>query len=235
MEASYPVSTRVSPLTLSGIEQLPAHARRCVFWELDPTATPDVQQFADPEFEKEAWLSMVLLEWGSCGQIATIGDKAAGCALYAPPGMVPRALAFPTAPVSADAILLTSMRTEPHAVDLDVGADLIRGVVADLVRRNVRAIEAFGIRRTAEAEASDVPHATAALGCSDTECMIDADFLEDMGFEVVAPHYRYPRLRLELDRDHEWKLAVEAALDRLLEESSLTVADLTAGSAVGAH
>ncbi len=80
-----------------------------------------------------------------------------------------------------------------------------------------------------------MPHATAALGCSDTECMIDADFLEDMGFEVVAPHYRYPRLRLELDRDHEWKFAVEAALDRLLEESSLTVADLTAGSAVGAH
>lgn len=178
---------------------------------------------------------MVLLEWGSCGQIATIGDKAAGCALYAPPGMVPRAQAFPTAPVSADAILLTSMRTEPHADEPDVGADLIRGVVADLIRRNVRAIEAFGIRRTADVEASDVPHATAALGCSDTECMIDADFLEDMGFEVVAPHYRYPRLRLELDRDHEWKFAVEAALDRLLEESSLTVADLTAGSAVGAH
>ncbi|MCD2117805.1 MULTISPECIES: GNAT family N-acetyltransferase [Rhodococcus] len=229
------MSTRVSPLTLSGIEQLPAHARRCVFWELDPTSSPDVQQFADPEFEKEAWLSMVLLEWGSCGQIATIGDKAAGCALYAPPGMVPRAQAFPTAPVSADAILLTSMRTEPHADEPDIGADLIRGVVADLVRRNVRAIEAFGIRRTADVEASDVPYATAALGCSDTECMIDADFLEDMGFEVVAPHYRYPRLRLELDRDHEWKFAVEAALDRLLEESSLTVADLTAGSAVGAH
>ncbi len=70
------------------------------------------------------------------------------CALYAPPGMVPRAQAFPTAPVSADAILLTSMRTEPHADEPDVGADLIRGVVADLVRRNVRAIEPSG---------SDVP------------------------------------------------------------------------------
>ncbi|MEU5841071.1 GNAT family N-acetyltransferase [Rhodococcus sp. NPDC047139] len=228
------MSTRVSPLTLSGIEQLPAHARRCVFWEMDPAS--GIQHFSDPEFEKEAWLSMVLLEWGPCGQIATIGDKAAGCALYAPPGMVPRAQAFPTAPVSADAILLTSMRTEPHAVDLDVGADLIRGVVSDLVRRNVRAIEAFGIRRGDDLSPSDVPQATAALGCSDRECMIDADFLEHMGFEVIAPHHRYPRLRLELDRDHEWKSAVEAALDRLLEESSLTVADLTAGSAaVGAH
>ncbi|WP_241383559.1 GNAT family N-acetyltransferase [Rhodococcus sp. CH91] len=230
------MSTRVSPLTLSGIEQLPAHARRCVFWEMDPAATSDVQRFCDPEFEKEAWLSMVLLEWGSCGQIATVGDKVAGCALYAPPGMVPRARDFPTAPVSADAILLTSMRTEPHAADLDVGADLIRGVVADLVRRNVRAIEAFGLRNEdGEPSPSDVPLATAALGCSDSECMIDAHFLEDMGFEVVAPHHRYPRLRLELDRDHEWKVAVEAALDRLLEEASLTVADLTAGSAVGAH
>lgn len=54
--------------------------------------------------------------------------------------------------------------------------------------------------------------------------MIDAGFLEDTGFEVVAPHHRYPRLRLELDRDHEWKVEVEAALDRLLEAAALTVA-----------
>ena len=32
-----------------------------------------VTTLPDPEFEKEAWLSMVMLEWGSCGQVATAG------------------------------------------------------------------------------------------------------------------------------------------------------------------
>lgn len=232
------MSTEVLPLSLGSIERLPAHARRCVFWEMDPNAVAEAEGFCDPEFEKEAWLSMVLLEWGSCGQIATLGDKVSGCALYAPPNMVPRARLFPTAPVSADSILLTSLRLEPHAADLDVGAQLVRAVVDDLVRRNVRALEAFGVRhgRTLPGDGADAsrratPTATAALECSAEECVIDADFLEDMGFQVVAPHPKFPRLRLELDRDHGWKEAVEAALDRLLETSSITLEDLTRSAA----
>src|SRR5262249_38214428 len=64
------VSARITPLRLECFEQLPKHARRCVFWEVDPTALGRDDHFADPEFEKEAWLSMVMLEWGACGQIA---------------------------------------------------------------------------------------------------------------------------------------------------------------------
>src|SRR5262245_4141459 len=64
------VSARITPLRLECFEQLPKHARRCVFWEVDPTALSRDDRLADPEFEKEAWLSMVMLEWGSCGQIA---------------------------------------------------------------------------------------------------------------------------------------------------------------------
>ncbi|MGV9746124.1 GNAT family N-acetyltransferase [Rhodococcus zopfii] len=221
------MSTRVTSLTLSGIDQLPAHARRCVFWEMDPGAVRGARDYCDPEFEKEAWLSMVMLQWGSCAQLATVDDKPAGCAFYAPPNMVPRAQLFPTSPVSADAILLTSMRIEPHADDLDLGTGLIRAVVDDLVRRNVRALEAFGIRAIDEAgQSTGVPSATAALDCSPVECMISAEFLEDMGFEVIAPHPRFPRLRLELDRDHGWKEEVEAALDRLIEAASITIAEL---------
>ena len=66
--------------------------------------------------------------------------------------------------------------------------------------------------------------------------MIPADFLEDMGFEVVAPHPQFPRLRLELDRDHGWKEEVEAALDRLVEAASFTIAELEGSrTPVGAH
>src|ERR1700704_4915923 len=104
------------PLRLEAFEQLPKHARRCVFWEVDPSTLPGEDHLADPEFEKEAWLSMVMLEGGSCGQIAVQGDPdglstddapCLGYTFYAPPRAVPRARLFPSGPVSADAVLLT--------------------------------------------------------------------------------------------------------------------------------
>ncbi|MGO4203248.1 GNAT family N-acetyltransferase [Rhodococcus sp. TAF43] len=232
------MSTSVTSLTLDGLDKLSSHARRCVFWEMDPATVRSSREFSgfhDPEFEKEAWLSMVMLEWGSCGQVALVDDKPAGCALYAPPNMVPRADLFPTSPVSADAILLTTMRLEPTGDEFELGSTLIQAAVGDLVRRGVRALEAFGIRPDADSSPSDVPTATAARECSPQECMISADFLTDVGFEVVAPHHRFPRLRLELDRDHLWKADVEAALERLLEVAALSLVDIGERSVVGAH
>lgn len=199
---------------------------------MDPDAVHQARDFYDPEFEKEAWLSMVMLEWGSCGQVALVDDKPAGCALYAPPSMVPRSDLFPTAPVSADAILLTTMRLEPIGDEHGLGATLVQAAIGDLVRRGVRALEAFGIRADAEATPTSTPSATAARECSPQECMISSDFLEDVGFEVVAPHHRFPRLRLELDRDHLWKADVEAALDRLLETATLSLLDIGEKSAL---
>ncbi|TSD50116.1 GNAT family N-acetyltransferase [Rhodococcus sp. KBS0724] len=211
----------ITSLRLDGLDQLSAHARRCVFWEMDPAALHEARGFCDQEFEKEAWLSMVMLEWGSCGQVAVKDGKPLGSALYAPPRSIPRAQMFPTSPVSSDAVLLTSLRLEPSGIEESLGPALISAVVTDLVRRGVRALEAFGIRTDEQESASDIASATAALECSPQECMISADFLEDYGFEVVAPHHRYPRLRLELNRDHEWKVDVEEALDRLLQAAAL--------------
>lgn len=228
------MSVRVRPLRLEGFEQLPKHARRCVFWEVDPQTVEGDDHLADPEFEKEAWLSMVMLEWGSCGQVATRetdapddgdDDPCLGFVLYAPPRAVPRAQRFPTGPVSADAVLLTSMGVEPDQPD-GLNTLLIGQVVNELVRRGVRALEAFG-RTEAASELLDAPdpelsEAIHALGdCSFEQCMIDADFLLAAGFTVVAPHRYFPRLRLELDKGLGWKAEVEAALERLLESARL--------------
>ena len=230
------MSARIRPLRLEGFEQLPKHARRCVFWEVDPETVGDGRQLPDPEFEKEAWLSMVMLEWGSCGQVAETApdpDRAddgedrpcLGYAFYAPPRAVPRSQRFPTGPVSPDAVLLTALGVEPGQPE-DLLRGLVAAVITELVRRGVRALEAFG--RTPEAadlagvEIAELQPAIEALGeCSFELCMIDADFLQSMGFTVVAPHPYFPRLRLELDRGLGWKAAVEAALDRLLESEQL--------------
>jgi hypothetical protein len=240
------VAARITPLRLEAFEQLPKHARRCVYWEVDPSTLRADDHLSDPEFEKEAWLSMVMLEWGSCGQMAVQcrdgeattdadGDPlAAGdnpClayAFYAPPGAVPRARRFPTGPVSADAVLLTSLGVESgHDADA-LSRHLIAAVVTDLVRRGVRALEAFG--HTAEATELVDPRLVSpelrpvveVLGdCSVDQCVLDADLLQDAGFVVVTQHRYFPRLRLELEEGLGWKADVEAALERLLESAQL--------------
>lgn len=233
------MSVRITPLRLEAFEQLPKHARQCVFWEVDPATLGSRDYLPDPEFEKEAWLSMVMLEWGSCGQVASTdgsGDddderergeeRCVGYALYAPPGAVPRVQRFPTAPVSPDAVLLMSVGIESGQTT-DLGSSLITHVVTSLVRRGVRALEAFAY--TPEARelldgAGDVELRPAVEGlgdCSFDQCMIEASFLLGVGFTVVAPHRYFPRLRLELDKGLGWKAEVEAALERLLENAAL--------------
>jgi GNAT superfamily N-acetyltransferase len=243
------VTARITPLRLEAFEQLPKHARRCVFWEVDPSALGRDDYLIDPEFEKEAWLSMVMLEWGSCGQVAVevpsggdddSGDAPCiGYAIYAPPGAVPRAQRFPTAPVSPDAVLLTTMGVEPGHTGDGLARSLVAQVVADLVRRGARALEAFG--RTHEAAelldqrvaAPDIRPVVETLGeCSFEQCVIDADFLLDVGFVVVARHRYFPRLRLELDRGLGWKAEVEAALERLLQSAELEPVGAACGSPV---
>lgn len=216
-----------------------------MFWEVDPSTLRGDDHLADPEFEKEAWLSMVMLEWGSCAQLAlrtavepgeqdpdraeVFNDESClGYVFYAPPGAVPRARKFPTGPVSADAVLLTSIGLESADDGDNISRGLITAVVGDLVRRGVRALEAFG--RTALVDdlcqdsgvPTDLEEAIEVLGdCSAGQCVIDADLLTDMGFEVVAPHPYFPRLRLELEQGLGWKADVEAALERLLESARL--------------
>ncbi|WP_199254727.1 acetyltransferase [Mycolicibacterium mengxianglii] len=247
------MSARISPLRLQAFEQLPKHARRCVFWEVDPQTVLGEDHLADPEFEKEAWLSMVMLEWGSCGQVATAApdngaddpDAEAPClgyVLYAPPHAVPRAQRFPTAPVSADAVLLTSMGIESGAMADGLAHSLVAQVVSELMRRGVRALEAFG--RTADAAEIVDPAAAEpslrpalhALGdCSFDQCMIDADFLQEVGFVVVSHHRYFPRLRLELDKGLGWKAEVEAALERLMERAQLEMPVGAGAGALGAR
>ncbi|QKT08934.1 hypothetical protein HUN08_18235 [Gordonia sp. X0973] len=214
---------RLRAFDTENFESLPRHARGCVFWEVDPSAG-----IRTSEFDKEAWTSGLLLEWGTCAQLAESGPNVVpsgaslslqsrtvvGTAFYAPPPRVPRAAHFPTSPVSVDAVLLTSLRTEPGFTD--IRAMLLDAVVADLVQRGVRALEAFGIR----ADAGPDPSGPDDI-CE--ECMIEADFLADSGFELVAPHHRFPRYRLVLDEGLGWKSAVEGALERLIVEAAITI------------
>jgi GNAT superfamily N-acetyltransferase len=193
------VSRRLVNITLDNLDDLPRRCRRCVFWELDPVSRERAEEAGDPALEKEAWVSATLLDWGSCGKIVYVDSVPAGFIMYAPPMYVPRAVAFPTSPVSADAVLLMTAHVMPEFAGGGFGRMLIQGVAKDLTRRGVKALEAFGDAKWEK-----------------PGCVIPADHLLAVGFKTVRQHPRYPRLRLELKNALSWREDVEVALERLL-------------------
>ncbi|MET9775271.1 GNAT family N-acetyltransferase [Streptomyces sp. NPDC006367] len=190
---------RLVPLTLDNLQDLPQSCRSCVFWELDPVSGEAAVAAGTAAAEKEAWISAVLLDWGSCGRVAYVDDVPVGFVLYAPPAYVPRSAAFPTSPVSPDAVQLMTAFIMPGYQGQGLGRVMVQTVAKDLLRRGFKAIEAFGDARWKE-----------------PACVLPADHLLAVGFKTVRPHPRHPRLRLELRTTLSWKEDVEMALDRLL-------------------
>lgn len=210
------MSRALVPLSMANISDLPQRCRSCVSWELPSSAAIGLD--ADHAgFEKEVWLSGVMLTWGSAGQIVTVDDQPAGFALYAPPTAVPGVAAFPTAPVSPDAVLLTTARILPEFQGQGLARFLMNGVVRTLTSRGVRAIELFGLEDGVD---TDVPGrmTRAERRRTDQEvpsCLLPAGFARAVGFTDIAPHRRYPRLRFELASGIGWKAEVESALEKL--------------------
>jgi GNAT superfamily N-acetyltransferase len=197
------VSRRLVNITLDNLEDLPTRCRKCVFWELDPVSMQRAEDAGDPELEKEAWISSTLLEWGSCGKLVYVDGVPAGFVMFAPPLYVPRSIAFPTSPVSADAALMMTAHILPEFQGGGLGRMLVQGVAKDLTRRGVRAIEAFG-----------------DLKWEKPGCVMPAEYMLAVGFKTVRPHHRFPRLRLEIKSAVSWREDVEVALERLLGSMS---------------
>jgi GNAT superfamily N-acetyltransferase len=215
------VSRRLVNVTLDNLGDLPPRCRSCVFWELDPVAGERACDAGSAELEKEAWVSDTLLEWGSCGQLVYVDGVPAGYALYAPPAYVPRSVAFPTSPVSSDAILLMTGRLMPEFSGAGLGRMLIQAVARDAARRGIKAIEAFGRAPSNEsnpsAERAEWAVATTrSEGEASTSCLLPSDYLLAVGFKTVRPHPRTPRLRLDIKTTVSWKEDVEYAIERLL-------------------
>jgi GNAT superfamily N-acetyltransferase len=211
------VSRRLVNVTLDNLDDLPARCRSCVYWELDPVACERAEQNGGAALEKEAWVSDTLLEWGSCGQLMYVDGVPAGYVLYAPPAYVPRSVAFPTSPVSPDAVLLMTGRIVPEFRGGGLGRILVQGVARDIVRRGVRAIEAFGRTDPGDHPGRPGDEAPSAYReAADYSCVLPADYLRAVGFKTVRPHPRVPRLRLDVRTAVTWKEDVEYAIERLL-------------------
>jgi len=203
------VARRLARLTLDNLADLPVGCRSCTFWELDPVRRERAAAADCGAEEKEAWLSRVLLEWGSCGRVAYVDGEPAGYVLYAPPAYVIGAASFPTAPVSEDAVLLATAMVHPDHAGGGLGRALMQSVVKDLVKRGgVRAIEAFGDTR--------LPPRKDGEPASYGGCVLPADYLLAVGFKTQRAHARFPRMRLDLRSAVTWRGEVEQALEKLM-------------------
>ena len=195
------MSRKVVRMTLDHLAELEAPCRECVFWELDPVRR---QRADEPAAEKESWLSTVLRDWGSCGRVVLVDDQPAGYALYAPPAYFAGAGAFPTAPVSADAVLLSALYVEPAARGGGLARMLVQGMARDLIERGgIHAVEAFGDTRGPGVSGGG-------------RCLTPVDFLTSVGFKTQRAHATTPRMRMDLRGALSWREELETALERLL-------------------
>ena len=191
------MSRKLVRLTLDHLEEFTAPCRSCLLWELDPVRR---ERAADPCADKDAWVSEVLREWGSCGRVVLVDDVPVGYAMYAPEAFVPGAAGFPTAPVSSDAVLLTTVHVEPAYRGGGLARMLVQGMARDLVQRGgIGAIEAFGD-----------PSGRGG------RCLLPVEFLGSVGFKTHRPHPTTPRLRMDLRAAITWKGEVESAFERLV-------------------
>jgi len=120
--------------------------------------------------------------------------------IWAPPVHVPAADGFATAPVSSDAVIMTSAYVDPEHRSGGLGRMLVQGMAKELVHRGgVRAVEAFGDTRGRSGH-----------------CVVPADFLLAVGFSTHRAHPVNPRMRMDLRTTLSLREELERGLERLL-------------------
>jgi len=195
------MARRVTRLTVDTLATLPESVRTCLAWELDPVRRHEVERAGAAMDEKEAWVSHVLLEWGSCGRVLYVDDEPAGFVVYAPPAYFPGSASYPTSPLSEDAVQLATAQVFDEYAGGGLGRVLMQVMVKDLLRHgDLRAVECIGVEGRARGG----------------DCMLPVQFLQRVGFKTHRPHPRYPRMRLELKSVLTWREEMESALSRLV-------------------
>jgi GNAT superfamily N-acetyltransferase len=169
------MSRHLVTLTPAQVSQLSGPCDACQFW----------QGAADSLAGKEEWARKVLNDWGTFGLAVEVDGALVAHVLYAPAQYLPRAARCPAGPVSDDAVLLAGLRVAPELRGTGLGKLLVAKAAADLMRRDVRALEGFGT-------VARVP------GLRASQCSIPAGFLEERGFVTVRSRAGMTLHRLDL-------------------------------------
>lgn len=199
---------RVVPLRAGTLEPLHPAAAASVFWELDPLTT----QVTHPEIDKEAWL-VAMSYWQDTVGFSIVDvstEEALATILYCPAADAPGALRMPTAPVSKDAWLVTSLHVDDSVRRRGWESVLLDSVIGAATSAGIPALEVFGVRLGPE-------HSAPSPACADLVAkaevigLTELAILESAGFQVEADHPVLPRLRLTLPPEFDLLTAREIA------------------------
>ncbi|MCH8614091.1 hypothetical protein [Arsenicicoccus dermatophilus] len=206
-------SREVVPLSVATVDLLREPCRGCVRWLRDPVEAHAGQERRSTPRQR-AWVAEVTREWGPPGVLVREGDRTQAHVVLAPPAYVPRALLPATAPIGQDAVLLLSLSSAGRSHSRVA----VQALSRDLVRRRVRAVEAYGGPETVPGclhlpsgpVAADPAPAGGPVPVpgrrprsdgpwpSPDLCRVPTRLLLDLGFEVVREHPTVPRLRLDM-------------------------------------
>lgn len=203
------MGARTVPLVGDVLDDLPARCRSCVFWELGEERPDDAVGEGGPvgdravrnRVRKQGWVTAQSLEAGAPGVLLRDGDRTIGYGLFAPTrSLTARGGTVPA--TSGDALLLATGWIEPALRGRGHGRLLVQAAVREALRLDLRAVEAYGDRRSRE-----------------WDCVLPAAWLLHEGFEVIAEHPRYPLLRIDTRRVARWAESLEHAVEELLGRS----------------
>jgi GNAT superfamily N-acetyltransferase len=186
------MSRHLVTLTPAQVAELPGPCDACLFWQGAP----------DSLASKEEWARTVLMEWGTFGLAVAIDGALVAHVLYAPARYLPRVDRLPAGPVSDDAVLLAGLRVLPERRGAGLGKLLLQRAAADLLRREVRALEGFG---------TEVP----VPGSRASHCGLPAAFLSDQGFVTLRSRGGISLQRLDLAATEARRLDLEPLRRRI--------------------
>ena len=186
------MSRHLVTLTPADVAELAGPCDACQFW----------QASADSLAGKEEWARTVLTDWGNFGQAVEVDGVLVAHILYAPARYLPRVARCVAGPVSDDAVLLAGLRVLPDLRGMGLGKLLVAKTAADLMRREVRALEAFGT-------VAQVP------GLRASQCSLPASFLAGRGFVTLRSQGGMTLHRLDLAATEAWHLDLEPLRRRI--------------------
>jgi len=149
------VKVTIRNLTQKNIKDIPKPCRTCLYWETSTFSSKQLSQTeeAKNEREKAVWLLGTLKEFGNCGKILYVDNKAVGYAQYSLPKRLPNTQNYGAK---------TLKTTEENAAFISclyisnksfrgkgLGERLFDEVITDLKQRGFKAVETFARKGSA--------------------------------------------------------------------------------------
>lgn len=182
---------RLSPLTLTGLADLPITCQGCVLGH-------PIQPAIDETGQPATWARSAHADWGFCGIVAHQSDRVMGFLLLSAPLHVPRIGPQSGVALNPDAVVVMNLRVLPEYAGVGIGRQLVQSAAGRLTRTHFQALEALATT-------------------TNPSCAIPSvSFLESVGFTRLDDHLMNPRMRLEFSRTVRWVPDLRPAWDRLV-------------------